>query len=161
MKQQAGRQGCVGIVSGSASSFDCLPVLVRFSLLSSLVLSLSSSVLPSCSSPSLAAPLPQVRKSAIVISGRTFAEKEILMAFAVVTGTILFYVGNKFLIYSMAFAGLRQWGHAQPNAEREARADGPAHARCQFDVISRSCVLTYCLCLSPLALSVLLSSSPQ
>lgn len=53
------------------------------------------------------------------MSGRTFSEKEILIGFATVTGTILFYVGNKFLIYSLAFAGLCQWitaAHAHAGA---------------------------------------------
>ena len=46
-----------------------------------------------------------VRKSAIVISGRRFSEQEVLIAFVVVAFTSLFYVGGSFLTYSLAFAG--------------------------------------------------------
>ncbi len=64
-----------------------------------------------------------VRKSAIVISGRVFAEKEVMIAFAVFTATVLFYVGNNFLIYSLAFAGLLILLHAGlKSASIEARA---------------------------------------
>jgi len=64
-----------------------------------------------------------VRKNAIVISGRVFSEQEVLIAFAVLSATILFYVGDSFLLYSLAFAGLLILLHAAAKtASLEARA---------------------------------------
>jgi len=64
-----------------------------------------------------------VRKTAIVISGRVFSEREVLIAFAVLAATVMFYVGSNFLIYSMAFAGLIILGHAGARkVSLEARA---------------------------------------
>jgi len=64
-----------------------------------------------------------VRKTDIVVSGRVFSEREVLLGFAVVCATVLFYVGSNFLIYSMAFAGLLILAHAAAKtASLEARA---------------------------------------
>jgi hypothetical protein len=64
-----------------------------------------------------------VRKNAIVVSGRVFSEREVLLAFAILAATVLFYVGDSFLLYSLAFAGLLILIHAGfKTASLEARA---------------------------------------
>ena len=47
-----------------------------------------------------------VRKNQLAVSGRVFTEQEILIGYAVISATVLSYVGGSFLTYSLAFAGL-------------------------------------------------------
>lgn len=53
-----------------------------------------------------------VRRNPLALSGRVFSENELMIGFVIGSLAVLQYVGERFLTYSLAFAGLLILTHA-------------------------------------------------